>query len=563
MNVRPYHVIVLVMSFLVILCIWVLRYAGREPFSDVMAVVMDEKMPVIPTVNRYYVSSRDNVQEEEGRKRGVEFFSTDLLTYAVMTDYPSRKAMFVDASNKTLIFCISKGILKTETPCYIVGDSKYTLDKIVRNQDVKAQQTFSVMGTDYGQLAKESSWIAVFYGKINDPFLLWMNQNKLNNIQAYALEDMPGKRMDFTKMFYKYPYVTSKNVDLVDLMKNIVFPVRILKVHMIDDVIFSTSEEMPCDLCTSLLLHLDPIKSKSTQEYYEHTLDFHREALRYFGISVSKKGSLAGIEPFSNNRSPKVSINIEYPLETTLTRWRRDIFKEIHFSKKNLNTYLPIKLHVGDVIKLTNQFNPFVNDTYIVTTAHGDLYIAQMRIELKDSIVSRKASNTPNQELIVMKLPTKTSLDFSSDTEVYIAAEDKRGVIKSVDLDGGVATILMFDDEAHLEKGNYCMSNPLLVKKEDCLAFYDPTGKIKTQKDYWDQPCQADTDCPFYDGELRGGCDKGICEMPVGIKRNAYRQFDSDSLKTSVCLERDTVSRRCSKYAFWGDNLSRHIKLNS
>lgn len=71
-----------------------------------------------------------------------------------------------------------------------------------------------------------------------------------------------------------------------------------------------------------------------------------------------------------------------------------------------------------------------------------------------------------------------------------------------------------------------CFNNPIARREEDC------------EKGMWDRPCETNSECPFYQinknyKNYRGGCFNGYCEMPIGVKRLAYRTFD-DTTK-SMC----------------------------
>lgn len=64
-----------------------------------------------------------------------------------------------------------------------------------------------------------------------------------------------------------------------------------------------------------------------------------------------------------------------------------------------------------------------------------------------------------------------------------------------------------------------CFNDPIVKREEDC------------EKGMWDRPCETNSECPFYQinknyKNYRGGCFNGYCEMPIGIKRLAYRTFD-------------------------------------
>lgn len=67
----------------------------------------------------------------------------------------------------------------------------------------------------------------------------------------------------------------------------------------------------------------------------------------------------------------------------------------------------------------------------------------------------------------------------------------------------------------------------------ECENNYDTYYKMK-KRGVWDRICKTDEECPFYRANKNypntfGGCNEGVCEMPMGIKRLGNRYYDVDS----------------------------------
>jgi len=78
-----------------------------------------------------------------------------------------------------------------------------------------------------------------------------------------------------------------------------------------------------------------------------------------------------------------------------------------------------------------------------------------------------------------------------------------------------------------------CIDDPLIKSKGLCESDYDPIGKPKFKKQYWDRRCEKNEDCPFYMANknyknYHGGCDDGWCQLPIGMKAVSYRKYDND-----------------------------------
>jgi hypothetical protein len=90
--------------------------------------------------------------------------------------------------------------------------------------------------------------------------------------------------------------------------------------------------------------------------------------------------------------------------------------------------------------------------------------------------------------------------------------------------------------------------------KYECNSYYNADGTPKTYYSLWDKQCKVNTDCPYYQANTnypneRGGCNKGFCEFPVGVKRLGYIKYDDNGLNKPMCYGCDDVKDLdcCSK----------------
>jgi hypothetical protein len=85
-------------------------------------------------------------------------------------------------------------------------------------------------------------------------------------------------------------------------------------------------------------------------------------------------------------------------------------------------------------------------------------------------------------------------------------------------------------DEGEFEPLYRCYQDNTILTKGECIDTIDKVGNPKPSYN-WDRPCKTNTECPFflsnknYPNE-RGGCINGYCELPIGIKRKSYRDYD-------------------------------------
>lgn len=87
--------------------------------------------------------------------------------------------------------------------------------------------------------------------------------------------------------------------------------------------------------------------------------------------------------------------------------------------------------------------------------------------------------------------------------------------------------------------------NPKLANYR-CFGYL--TDNYKTcilNEGIWDTPCKTNEDCPFYQKNKNypnnfGGCNRGYCQMPLGLKRLGYKYYDD--LNDAICHNCNTNS---------------------
>jgi len=128
--------------------------------------------------------------------------------------------------------------------------------------------------------------------------------------------------------------------------------------------------------------------------------------------------------------------------------------------------------------------------------------------------------------------------DINNVTETFITRLD-------LDIDALDPAYMCYGEETDQNKGM-------------CNSAYDINGEIKNKFTVWDKKCFKNEDCPFYkankfyDNE-RGGCNDGMCELPVGIKRVGYSQFNDKGYFRPYCYNCDENNEKCCNINKIGD----------
>lgn len=110
-----------------------------------------------------------------------------------------------------------------------------------------------------------------------------------------------------------------------------------------------------------------------------------------------------------------------------------------------------------------------------------------------------------------------------------------------------------------------CYGELSIEQKALCDSPFDAHGEPKVKPTIWDRPCVKNEDCPFYKANknynnTRGGCLRGgICEMPTGVLRTAFRQYHDKDVYAPFCYGCNGNDPQCCKkqdkpdYAFPND----------
>jgi len=165
-------------------------------------------------------------------------------------------------------------------------------------------------------------------------------------------------------------------------------------------------------------------------------------------------------------------------------------------------------------------------------------------------------------------------------TELKVLDKDKNGPFLQMEMNvlevrtkqANVETFITRLDlnPTSIDPSYRCYGDPSIKQKALCDSIVDASQIPKTQETIWDQPCIEDTDCPYFQANKnypnnRGRClSGGICEMPVGVKRVAYRKVDTKMPYAPFCYGcKDPLDPECCTkqqkpdYAFPNDQQDR------
>jgi hypothetical protein len=137
---------------------------------------------------------------------------------------------------------------------------------------------------------------------------------------------------------------------------------------------------------------------------------------------------------------------------------------------------------------------------------------------------------------------------------------------KSNELDKKAYQYAMDDDEKKMACFGVDANNKNIELKQYSNKMYCESYHTDiNQVGIWDGPCQKNEECPFYktnknyDNEF-GGCQNGVCEMPLGINRIGFTKY-SDTKPLCYNCPIGTYSKCCQQQHL--DSLKDNAKILS
>ena len=226
--------------------------------------------------------------------------------------------------------------------------------------------------------------------------------------------------------------------------------------------------------------------------------------------------------------------------------------KRVEFSRAALER-LPPGLAAGDVVRLTNQSRSDENDRYVITEASSGRVLGSTYPEIAAPKARVQAEEAPivlisrASDRDVSKVGMRATVD-RADLPAWFAASAKAGdpAVLAIKRDRIPARLLALDaqtatfaseseDPRQLPASAFerCATHPDRKTRAQCESERGPLGEAQP-RGTWDRPCVWDSDCPFYQKNQtyfnhRGGCmDGGYCELPVGVRRAAFRKYEGE-----------------------------------
>jgi hypothetical protein len=312
------------------------------------------------------------------------------------------------------------------------------------------------------------------------------------------------------------------------------------------------------------------------------------------------------IHPSNEYIYSPIDNTIQYRIDTTTpsTTYTPENFENIlrQFIDKNKKIDDPnyIELNSNDTIPIDDDFNSVLENVMVIL--HNGIYydlfnnpnrnksimcsnFQSCRIVIKDKIIMRIFKHIHTTKNIRWEF----ILEFMLENKAYIyqtlILADSKSIIdisiKGIRTDDVLLPLKSISKKSidsqvqvYLDRQQMTSPNDTRIKNPDKpneYLCYGSTGQtqveceldyntnfIKKTRGVWDKTCQINAECPFYKSNKNytntfGGCNEGICEMPIGIRRLGNRYYDVDSLKDAECYNGKCSQQSKPDYRFIND----------
>jgi hypothetical protein len=237
-------------------------------------------------------------------------------------------------------------------------------------------------------------------------------------------------------------------------------------------------------------------------------------------------------------------------------------------------------LRAGDRLRLTRQARSDENDAYVVVSAtraevrastYPTISAPNAEIETKEEpLVALDLEDRPPEITIKLRVAKKDVpawfRDAKEGTPVVLVASKMRVAARVLAVDDATIVFVAESRDPRRQEVERCVTHGDRPTRTACESDRTAMGTPQP-RGTWDRPCSFDSDCPFYQKNVRyfnhrGGClPGGYCEMPIGVRRVGHRKYEGKPSchgcpdgKTECCDEQGAAP----DYAFDLDEFERN-----
>lgn len=504
-------------------------------------------------INGLYFKDENDIKKIKNKEQSLYY--TDVQTY--LKEYKNYKVLTMCNIPKQILLISKNDIsLVNERENNKIGYIN-EVDKELFTILLKSQKNYINMSNyEFVQVTKDniisklftedppSIDIFIYFDTLLNPLYSELIKNDLNLV-PYNFRinnnnrDLSGMSLNNDILKFYLPYskkkiqtITLNNEESTSDNTNIIY-----NTILIDTLIFSLNQNQN--------------QNNKYNKYYLYLLNYYNEFVKinYYiqhleFLEISKEWSLHKqknatfknvMEGFKQKQnSLKFKINekniIAYKKELDGLRQKNIVIYKIN---KKLINGIPIKK--GDKLYTHKGFGNFEETKFYYVTDIDSRYVyVKDRLKL---IISTRVYNsreiTEKLDKIILNKNLIKKYKLEDNDMVYFKMNGK--IIMGKVVKDNNKLIINIDKQDPNDKflpQFRCYQDGKILTKTECEGTVDRNGNNKPSYN-WDRPCVTNTECPFYLKNKnytneRGGCNNGYCELPVGIKRLSYREYDKN-----------------------------------
>jgi|TARA_B110000259_G_C14010673_1_gene399498 hypothetical protein len=548
-------------------------------------------------VNGIFIENIDDIENIENKEQSLYY--TDVHTY--IKKYKNYKALSICNVPKQILL-ISKNEIS------IVNDKETTNIGYINKYDMelfkillKSQKNYINMNNyEFIEVTKETIINELFEEEKIDIFIYFdtlLNPlyNKILKQDLYLVpydyriksnsRDLSGMSLNNNILKFYLPY-SRKKIQTITLNNdegpssdnmNIIY-----NTILIDCLIFSFNNDEITKYNKIYLYLLNYLNEFVKINYYIQHLDF---------LKISKEWSIrkqenARFKNVMENFNEQKGYSLKFKInDKNIIAHKKELNKlsieNIVIFKINKKIINGVPIKKGDKLYTRSGLGNFekIKFYYVINIDEKYVYVKDtLYIVISQNIYNtREISEGFDRILLNKNLITKYKLEEND--KVYFNI-NKNLIIGKVAKDN-LNLIINIDKKDPNNKylpQFRCYQDETILTKTECEGNVDKIGKDKTIYN-WDRPCKTNTECPFYLKNKnytneRGGCNNGYCELPIGVKRLSYRNYDKNITEGNYphchgcnindgidCCEKQEKNKKMNgaNYAFKNDNEDRRL----
>jgi len=286
---------------------------------------------------------------------------------------------------------------------------------------------------------------------------------------------------------------------------------------------------------------------EKTYSFYDYTKDIDINKIKYYFPAIKKENII--ISDYFNKGQNVINNISVYTFDMVLYGFSE---AEENYALTTQYSSLNVLCETYDKINYYTQYFDFFKQTMDYINSENLHVFSRESLPILEQFQNQNVPGFYNSEKqqFYANSDTINGVPIMLDNTITLSSQDREeenGEYNVIDQEQRILQKMQAQKQAPRKQEYICYNNPLVLSENFC------------DEKYWDKPCEDNTECPFYQKNTtyknyRGGCYNGSCEMPIGVKRIAFRNYDENTKPwCHGCPDTEDLSPECCQnknYAF-------------